>query len=114
MLVYRRLSDAESHRDAVARIAGHHGLADEALAAFDGYVRASGGDIEQSAWAALYDWDCLDLVDADAGSDAAAEGPAHENIPDGAYDDDEVVVAEHPEDCLDAALDTSVTTAAGT
>lgn len=50
----------ESWRDAVRRIAGRHGLADECLAAFRTYL-AQGMDEGGAAWSALNDWDCLEV-----------------------------------------------------
>lgn len=54
----------ESYRDAVARIAGKCGLDNECLEIFDRLI-AQGDTETEAAWCALYEWDCLDLIDGD-------------------------------------------------
>lgn len=52
----------ESWRDTVTRIAARHGLEGECLWEFDRQV-ANGDSPARAAFDALYDWDCLELVD---------------------------------------------------
>jgi hypothetical protein len=60
MLIARK--DAkEKWRMAVRRIAGRHGLAAECLEAYDS--RTLSDDDAKAAWEALYEWDCLELVE---------------------------------------------------
>lgn len=52
-------NDGETWRDAVRRVAGHHGMAAECLACFDREL-SLGSDDGEAAWSALYEWDCLE------------------------------------------------------
>lgn len=52
----------ESWRESVERIARKHGLVSECLEIFDEET-ARGVEAGKAAWTALYDWDCLDLVE---------------------------------------------------
>jgi hypothetical protein len=58
------LLDGESYRDAVARLAKQDGydLREECLEEYDGQV-ALGVDEGVAAWRALYEWDCLPIVE---------------------------------------------------
>ena len=52
----------ETWREAVARIAGKHGLAQECLDVFDNRMEFYGiGEESSAACDALYEWDCLDF-----------------------------------------------------
>jgi len=59
MGLYCERREGESWRDAVKRIAGKQGLADECLIIFDADVER-GTEEAQAAWGALSEWDCLD------------------------------------------------------
>jgi hypothetical protein len=50
----------ETWRDAVKRVASRYGLEQECLETFDDDVE-HGEPEDRAAWAALYEWDVLDL-----------------------------------------------------
>lgn len=52
----------ETWREAVKRIAGKYGMEMECLEWFDSEI-ASGTEEDQAAFAALSEWDCLELAD---------------------------------------------------
>lgn len=56
------LLDGESYRDAVIRLAKENGLVEECLEEY-GRLLANGVADDEAAWAALYEWDCLPIIE---------------------------------------------------
>lgn len=54
--------DGESYRDVVVRLAKQSGMVGECLEEYDRLLR-DGVAEDEATWAALYEWDCLPIVE---------------------------------------------------